>query len=384
MTVSPACRPSAAIPSMSAGRPWRCTGTIACVRGVTRLAASETSMLYVAGSTSANTGVAPACRTAWAVAMNPSAGTITSSPGPTPAAASATWSAEVPLFVARQKRAPTTAANSASSARISGAPAPESTPRSRTRVTAARSAWVKIGHRRRVTTPLALVLRPLLSPWFRALPLRLTPESSFVMINDGPNGNGTVRRARPRSPRADPEEVALPIRAQTDGKEFLDPPHAKGRAALRPPRSCYLSRSEPTAGAHRRGTHGRRPRRRHRRDPAPAGTSERGPPSDRGAQDQVPADGVERAQAPSRRRELARGSGADQVSPPPDRAGTGTPLRPYPRCPVRDPSVDLLLGRSAGGARGLRRFLSPAGDRRRRRNSQCPSLQPLSARGRSL
>ena len=34
--------------------------------------------------------------------MNESAGTITSSPGP--AAASAMWSAEVPLFVARQKR----------------------------------------------------------------------------------------------------------------------------------------------------------------------------------------------------------------------------------------------------------------------------------------
>lgn len=58
---------------------------------------------------------------------------MTSSPGPSPIAARARRSAAVPLFVARQKRAPTAAANSASIARISGAPAPESTPRSRTR-----------------------------------------------------------------------------------------------------------------------------------------------------------------------------------------------------------------------------------------------------------
>jgi len=49
---------------------------------------------------------------------------------------------------------------------------------------------------------------------------------------------------------------------------------------------------------------------------------------------------------------------------PADRARAGPPLRPHPRGPVRDPSVDLLLGRSAGGSRGLRRVLSPAGDRR--------------------
>ena len=65
------------------------------------------------------------------------------------------WRAEVPLFVARQNRTPTIAANSASSAFISGAPAPESTPRSRTRSTAARSAAVRIGQRRGVTVPVA-------------------------------------------------------------------------------------------------------------------------------------------------------------------------------------------------------------------------------------
>ena len=42
-------------------------------------------MLPVSGSTSANTGVPPFCQTALAVAMNDSDGTMTSSPGPTPA-----------------------------------------------------------------------------------------------------------------------------------------------------------------------------------------------------------------------------------------------------------------------------------------------------------
>src|SRR6267143_7161751 len=81
---------------------------------------------------------------------------MTSSPGPTPTAARAIWSADVPLFVARQNRAPTAVANSASSAFISGAPTPDSTPRSRTRATAARSASVRIGQRRGVTVPVAV------------------------------------------------------------------------------------------------------------------------------------------------------------------------------------------------------------------------------------
>ena len=56
---------------------------------------------------SANTGVAPHCQTALAVAMNDSDGTITSSPGPTPDAYSARWSAVVQLVVATASGAPT-------------------------------------------------------------------------------------------------------------------------------------------------------------------------------------------------------------------------------------------------------------------------------------
>ena len=54
------------------------------------------SIRSVRGSTSANTGVAPACKTASAVATNVMAGTITSSPGPTPAALNARDRASVP------------------------------------------------------------------------------------------------------------------------------------------------------------------------------------------------------------------------------------------------------------------------------------------------
>ena len=49
--------------------------------------------------------------------------------------------------IARMATDPIVAANSASSPRISGAPAPESTPRSRTRAIAARSSAVRIGQR---------------------------------------------------------------------------------------------------------------------------------------------------------------------------------------------------------------------------------------------
>ncbi len=56
--------------------------------GPRRQPALDVSGIEVAGggSMSAKTGVAPHCQTAFAVAMNESEGTITSSPGPTPAA----------------------------------------------------------------------------------------------------------------------------------------------------------------------------------------------------------------------------------------------------------------------------------------------------------
>ena len=63
----------------------------------TAAAAHSGSMLKVYGSMSTNTGVPPIRETAVAVEMNEMAGTITSSPGPTPATVSAASSARVPL-----------------------------------------------------------------------------------------------------------------------------------------------------------------------------------------------------------------------------------------------------------------------------------------------
>ena len=60
---------------------------------------------------SANTGVAPQCHTALAVAMNDSEGTITSSPGPTPLTWRASASAVVQFVVATASADPTRAAN---------------------------------------------------------------------------------------------------------------------------------------------------------------------------------------------------------------------------------------------------------------------------------
>jgi hypothetical protein len=60
--------PSAARSWSSAGRPKRCTGTIALVRSVMRPSTSEGSRFSVTGSMSANTGVAPTRAIASAVA----------------------------------------------------------------------------------------------------------------------------------------------------------------------------------------------------------------------------------------------------------------------------------------------------------------------------
>src|ERR1700755_3668277 len=89
---------------------------IARVRGVIARSAAVGSRLRVPGSTSANTGVAPQCQTALAVAMNDSDGTMTSSPGPTPDAYSARCSAVVQFVVAIACAAPTRAAKACSNA----------------------------------------------------------------------------------------------------------------------------------------------------------------------------------------------------------------------------------------------------------------------------
>src|SRR5271169_737247 len=69
---------------------------------------------------SANTGVAPQCHTALAVAMNDSEGTITSSPGPTPLTCSASASAVVQLVVATASADPTRSANRCSNSSTFG------------------------------------------------------------------------------------------------------------------------------------------------------------------------------------------------------------------------------------------------------------------------
>ena len=72
--------------SKSAGRPNRLTGMTARVSPVTLCRTSAGSIVKVSGSQSANTGTAPHCSTTNAVAAMVTVGTITSSPGPTPAA----------------------------------------------------------------------------------------------------------------------------------------------------------------------------------------------------------------------------------------------------------------------------------------------------------
>src|SRR5262249_20720158 len=142
----------AEIRSMSAGTPCLCTGSSAVVRGVMRRSMSSGWMLNVRGSISAKIGIAPQWRMAAGVARNENADVITSSPGWIPTAASAMWMAAVPPLHARLCRAPRKAANSRSSAFISGAYRPSSVdsahngPSSSTRATARLSASVTIGH----------------------------------------------------------------------------------------------------------------------------------------------------------------------------------------------------------------------------------------------
>src|SRR6266536_839977 len=97
----------ALIASISAVIPIWSTGMIAFVRLVMRCAMSAGSMLYVRASMSANTTVAPVYRIAFAEAMNVNDGTMTSSPGPTPAVASARWRPVVQEVVAIPCFAPT-------------------------------------------------------------------------------------------------------------------------------------------------------------------------------------------------------------------------------------------------------------------------------------
>jgi len=105
---------------MSAGWPYRCTGTTALVRAVSAASILPGSTLAVSGRQSTNTGVAPQWLTASAVAMNVLTGTTTSSPGPTPAACRARRTASVPELTPAQKRTPQYSAKAASKAAPSG------------------------------------------------------------------------------------------------------------------------------------------------------------------------------------------------------------------------------------------------------------------------
>ena len=73
--------------SMFAASPNRWTGIIALVFVVNLSRKSLGSRLNVSKSMSAKTTVAPRCSTTLAVEIHVKAGTITSSPGPTPRAA---------------------------------------------------------------------------------------------------------------------------------------------------------------------------------------------------------------------------------------------------------------------------------------------------------
>ena len=97
------------------------------VFGPTAAATPRGSRHQVLGSTSTNTGVALQNRTALAVATNVVAGTITSSPLPTPSVARARWRAVVPFEQATACRVPQAAANSRSN-RVRNSPPDDTHP----------------------------------------------------------------------------------------------------------------------------------------------------------------------------------------------------------------------------------------------------------------
>ena len=130
--------------SISAGWPYRCTGMMAAVCGVTAASTASGSTQKYLASMSAKTGRAPVSATALAVAANVNDGTITSSPAPMPAASRPRCSPLVPELTATQGRSrPNSAANSRSKAATSGPWA--SMPLRNTRSTAARSSSPMIG-----------------------------------------------------------------------------------------------------------------------------------------------------------------------------------------------------------------------------------------------
>jgi hypothetical protein len=107
---------SASSAPRSAMAPHMWTGITARVRGVTAARADDGESVSVS-STSASTGVAPTESTASKLATKVKVGMTTSSPEPTPRAASAVVSAAVPLETSWACAAPVRAARAASSSR---------------------------------------------------------------------------------------------------------------------------------------------------------------------------------------------------------------------------------------------------------------------------
>ena len=108
--------------SIAAGRPYRCTGMMAFVRGPMAAFRRAGSRLLVRSSASTNTGSAPVADTAAAVATNVFAGTMTSSPGLTPRARSTSSSAVEPDATPIACRTPQYSANQRSNSATSGPP----------------------------------------------------------------------------------------------------------------------------------------------------------------------------------------------------------------------------------------------------------------------
>ena len=120
ITVMPRGSQSARIASRSAGTPAWSTRMTARVRPL-RCGSTVCGMRFCeARSTSAKTGVAPTYRTALAVAMNDSDGTITSSPGAIPAAIRARCRAVVQEDTATAWGEPIAVANASSNSRTRG------------------------------------------------------------------------------------------------------------------------------------------------------------------------------------------------------------------------------------------------------------------------
>ncbi len=101
---------------MSHGKPAKCVGRMAFVRGPMRAATAARSTLRVPGSTSTNTGVAPTLTTIFGAAKKVIAGVMTSSPGPMPHTYRANSSAAVADDTQRTGRPPTYSDRAASKA----------------------------------------------------------------------------------------------------------------------------------------------------------------------------------------------------------------------------------------------------------------------------